>query len=77
MLGSASIEGGVIAEKIGARFLRERLTKFIPVVGVISGGALNYAAVFAVGRSAIRYYDARIEDTLAEEIWAEGDREHA
>jgi uncharacterized protein (DUF697 family) len=77
MLGSASIEGGVIAEKIGARFVRERLTKFIPVVGVISGGALNYAAVFAVGRSAIRYYDARIDDTLAEEIWAEGDREHA
>jgi len=77
MVGAATIEGGMIAEKIGARVIRERLTKFIPFVGVISGGALNYAAVYAVGRSAIRYYDARVEPTLAEEIWAEGDREHA
>lgn len=77
MLGSATIEGGVIAEKIGARFFRERLTKVVPFVGVISGGALNYAAVHAVGRSAIRYYESRIEPALADEIWAEGDREHA
>jgi uncharacterized membrane protein YcjF (UPF0283 family) len=77
MLGSATIEGGVIAEKIGTRVLRDRLTKFIPFVGVISGGALNYAAVHAVGRSAIRYYESRIEPELAEEIWADGDREHA
>jgi hypothetical protein len=77
VLGSATIEGGMIAEKIGTRVLRERLTKFIPFVGVISGGALNYAAVYAVARSAIRYYETRIEPELAEEIWAEGDREHA
>ncbi|MEA2465437.1 MAG: EcsC protein family [Acidobacteriota bacterium] len=77
MIGSATIEGGIIAEKIGARFLRDRLTKMIPFVGIISGGALNYAAVYAVSRSAIRYYDARIDATLADEIWAEGDREHA
>ncbi len=77
MLGSATIEGGVLAEKIGARFLRERLTKLVPVVGVISGGALNYAAVYAVGRTAIRYYDSRVDPILAEEILAEGDREHA
>jgi hypothetical protein len=77
MLGSATIEGGVIAEKIGTRFLRERITKFIPFVGVISGGALNYAAVYAVARTAIRYYESRVEPDLAEEIWAEGDREHA
>jgi uncharacterized membrane protein YcjF (UPF0283 family) len=77
MLGSATIEGGIIAEKIGARFLRDRLSKVIPFVGVISGGALNYAAVYAVSRTAIRYYDARVEAALAEEIWAEGDREHA
>ncbi len=77
MIGSATLEGGVIAEKIGARFLRDRLTKVVPFVGVISGGALNYAAVYAVSRSAIRYYDARVDATLAEEIWAEGDREHA
>jgi uncharacterized protein (DUF697 family) len=77
VLSSATIEGGVIAEKIGARVIRERLTKFIPFVGVISGGALNYAAVHAVGRSAIRYYESRVEPSLADEIWAEGDREHA
>jgi uncharacterized protein (DUF697 family) len=77
MIGSVAVEGGIIAEKIGTRFLRDRLTKMIPFVGVISGGALNYAAVYAVSRSAIRYYDARIDAALAEEIWAEGDREHA
>lgn len=77
VLGSAATEGGLIAEKIGERVLRERLVKIVPVVGVISGGALNYAAVYAVGRSAIRYYDARIDATLADEIWSEGDREHA
>lgn len=77
VLGAATIEGGMIAEKIGARVIRERVSKFIPFVGVISGGALNYAAVYAVARSAIRYYESRIEPELAEEIWAEGDREHA
>ena len=77
MLGSATIEGGMIAEKIGTRVLRDRLTKFIPFVGVISGGALNYAAVYVVARSAIQYYETRVEPELAEEIWAEGDREHA
>jgi hypothetical protein len=77
MLGSATAEGGVIAEKISARFLRERLVKFVPFVGVFSGGALNYAAVYAVARGAIRYYDTRVDPVLADEIWAEGDREHA
>lgn len=77
VLGSATVEGGVIAEKIGARFVRERLTRFVPFVGIISGGALNYAAVYAVARSAIRYYDSRVDETLADEIWADGDREHA
>ena len=77
MLESATIEGGVIAEKLGARFMRERLAKFVPFVGVISGGALNYAAVYAVSRSAIRYYDRQVDPSVAEEIWAEGDREHA
>lgn len=77
VLGSATIEGGMIAEKIGARFLRERLAKVVPFVGVISGGALNYAAVYAVARSAIRYYETRVDSALADEIWADGDREHA
>jgi hypothetical protein len=77
VLSAATIEGGMIAEKIGTRIMRDRLAKFIPFVGVISGGALNYAAVHAVSRSAIRYYESRVEPTLADEIWAEGDREHA
>jgi hypothetical protein len=77
MLGSATIEGGVIAEKIGARFIRERLTKLVPFVGVVSGGALNYVAVRAVARNAVRYYEARVDPSLAEEIWSDGDREHA
>ena len=62
---------------VGTRVLRDRLTKLIPFVGVISGGALNYASVYAVARTAIRYYESRVDDALADEIWAEGDREHA
>ena len=77
MLGAATIEGGMIAEKIGTRLMRDRLTKVVPFVGVISGGALNYAAVTVVARTAIRYYDARVDPELEEEIWNEGDREHA
>ena len=76
-LGSASISGGLVAEKVGARVLRERLTKLIPFVGVLSGGALNYAAVVAVSRSAVRYYGSLIDPVVADEIWSEGDREHA
>jgi EcsC family protein len=77
LLESATVEGGVIAEKIGTRFVRERLAKVIPFVGALSGGALNYWSVRAVGRAAIRYYESRVEESLADEIWAEGDREHA
>jgi EcsC protein family len=77
VLGAAAMPGGLLAEQIGARVLRERLMKMIPFVGVVSGGALNYAAVYAVARSAIRYYNSRIDPTLADEIWSEGDREHA
>jgi len=77
MLESATIEGGLVAEKIGARFARERLMKMVPFVGAISGGALNYASVHAVARAAIRYYESRVDDAVAEEIWADGDREHA
>jgi uncharacterized protein (DUF697 family) len=77
MLESATVEGGIVAEKIGARFLRERLMKIVPFVGAISGGALNFASVHVVARSAIRYYESHIDDDVANEIWAEGDREHA
>jgi hypothetical protein len=77
VLGSATLSGGVIAEKIGTRMLREQLTKIIPFVGVVSGGALNYAAVLAVARSAGRYYGSLIDPVVADEIWTDGDREHA
>lgn len=76
-LESAAIEGGVLAEKIGTRLMRDRLTRVVPFVGAISGGALNYVSVRAVARAAIRYYDARVDPLLADEIWSEGDREHA
>ena len=70
--------GGVGAGKHGiALLLRDRLVKAIPFVGVISGGALNYAAVYAVARSATRYYGSLVDPALADEIWSEGDREHA
>lgn len=77
VLGSAAVPGGLLAEQLGARFVRERLAKMIPFVGILSGGALNYAAVYAVARSTIRYYDSRIDPVVADEIWSEGDREHA
>jgi uncharacterized protein (DUF697 family) len=77
LLESATVEGGVIAEKIGTRIVKERLLKVIPFVGALSGGTLNYIAVRAVGHAAIRYYDTRVETVVADEIWAEGDREHA
>lgn len=72
-----TLEAGIVGEKIGGRILRERLGKFIPFIGAFSGGALNYVAVQAVGRATIRYYESKIDPALADEIWAEGDREHA
>jgi len=77
MLGSVTIEGGAVAERIGARAVRQRLARFVPIVGAVSGGALNYVSVRAVAGSAIRYYESRMDPALAEEIWADGDREHA
>ena len=72
-----SFEGGAVAEKIGTRFMRERLAKVIPFVGALSGGALNFMSVRAVGKAAIRYYDSQVDNEVADEIWADGDREHA
>jgi hypothetical protein len=77
VIESATIEGGLVADRIGMRFARARLSKMVPFVGAVSGGVLNYAAVRTVGRTAIRYYESLVEDTVAEEIWADGDREHA
>jgi len=77
MVEAASLEGGIVAEKIGANVLRERLLRLVPIVGGVAGGALNYAAVQTTARSAIRYYESRIDPHEAEEIWADGDREHA
>ena len=72
-----SFEGGAIAEKIGSRFMRERLAKVIPFVGALSGGVLNFMSVRAVGRAAVRYYESLMDEEMAEAIWADGDREHA
>ena len=77
VLESATIEGGLVAEKLGTRILGERLSKVIPVIGAVSGGALNYLAVRAVAKTTIRYYESLIDPALADEIWQEGDREHA
>lgn len=77
MLESAAVEGGVIAERIGSRIVYERLGRVIPVVGAISAGALSYFAVRSIGRATIKYYESLIDPQLAEEIWLEGDREHA
>ena len=77
VLESATVEGGAVAERIGERFARDRLAKVIPLVGALSGGALNYIAVRAVGRAAIKYYESRVDPEIAEEIWTDGDREHA
>ncbi len=76
-LESATTEGGVLAERIGARFATERLGRFVPVIGAVSAGALNFFAVRAVGRATTRYYEAKIDPLLADEIWEQGDREHA
>lgn len=76
-LEMATVESGVVAEKIGMRFFRNRISTMIPIVGAVSGGALNYVSVRVVARAAIKYYESRIDPELAEEIWNEGDREHA
>ena len=60
----------MVAEKIGTRFMRERLARVIPFVGALSGGALNFMSVRAVGRAAIRYYESLIDTDVAEAIWA-------
>jgi hypothetical protein len=63
--------------KQGLAVVKGRFTRLVPIVGAVTGSALNYLAVHAVARAAIRYYESRVDPNLAEEIWAEGDREHA
>lgn len=77
VLESAALEGGMIAEKIGSRIVYERLGRVVPFVGAISAGAMSYFAVRSIGRATIRYYESLIDPLLAEEIWLDGDREHA
>jgi hypothetical protein len=73
-----AMTGGVGAGKQGiALLMKERAVRLVPFVGAFSGGALNYASVHAVARTAIRYYESRVDPDLADEIWGEGDREHA
>lgn len=77
VLESAAAEGGIVAEKIGARVAREQVARFVPIVGAVSAGVLNWAAVQATARNAIRYYESRVDPDEADEIWLDGDREHA
>ena len=77
VLESASAEGGIVAQKIGTRIARDQIARVVPIVGAVSAGVLNWAAVVATGRNAIRYYESRVDPTEADEIWADGDREHA
>lgn len=73
-----ALAGGVGAGKQGiALLMKERAVRLVPFVGAVSGGALNYVSVHAVARTAIRYYESRVDPELADEIWGEGDREHA
>ena len=76
-LSCLALSGGVGIGKQGMTVIRERMLKVVPFFGALSGGALNYAAVHAVARSAIRYYETRVDPALADEIWNEGDRDHA
>lgn len=76
-LSCLAFSGGAGIGKQGMHVIRERMLKTVPLVGAVSGGALNYAAVYAVARSAVRYYETRVDPALADEIWNEGDREHA
>ena len=77
LLESARSQGAVIADRIGSRIFAERLGRIVPVVGALSGGAVNFFVVRAIARTTIRYYEARLDPILADEIWNEGDREHA
>jgi hypothetical protein len=77
VLESAALEGGMVAEKIGTRVLRERFAKVIPFVGAAAAGVLNYAAVKTSAGAAIRYYESLVDLETADAIWADGEREHA
>ncbi|MEO8216619.1 MAG: hypothetical protein ABI718_06010 [Acidobacteriota bacterium] len=65
------------ADSILIEVVGDRLSRVVPVLGAFSGGTLNYRVVRAVGRTTIRYYESKIDPMLAEEIWLDGDREHA
>ncbi len=77
LLESARSQGGLLADRIGSRIFAERLGRIVPVVGAVSGGAVNFFVVRAIARTTMRYYESRVDPILADEIWNEGDREHA
>jgi uncharacterized protein (DUF697 family) len=76
-LSCLAYSSSVGLSKQGLAVMKHRFTRAVPLVGAISGSALNYFAVQAVARAAIRYYESKIDPVLAGEIWSEGDREHA
>lgn len=78
VLETARSQGAVLADRIGSRLFADRLGRLVPFVGAVSGGAVNFLLIRAVGRTTIRYYESQhIDPALADEIWSEGDREHA
>jgi hypothetical protein len=77
LLESARSQGALVADRIGSRFFAERIGRIVPVVGALSGGAVNFFVVRAIARTTIRYYEGRVDPLVADEIWNEGDREHA
>lgn len=77
ILETAHTQGALLADRIGSRIFAERLGRIVPVVGALSGGAVNFFVIRAISRATIRYYESRVDPLLADEIWNEGDREHA
>ena len=45
-----------IAKKIFGRFLARRLPTVAPVLGTVAGASLNYLAMRAVGKAAVKFY---------------------
>jgi hypothetical protein len=59
LLIQKSVEGQLaknIVRKIAGRFAVKRLPAAVPLIGGVAGGALNYAAVKATGRTAVAFY---------------------
>ena len=47
-----------LARKILGRFLARRIPNLAPLIGSVAGGSLNYLAMRAVGKAAVKFYAA-------------------